>query len=427
LASSSVRRHSVELSTVSAQAAIAFVQVNAATPQSPALTVAVPYAGAQTAGNLNVVVVGWNDATAQVQSVVDSRGNTYQRAVGPTVRAGSGTQSIYYAANIVGAAAGANTVTVSFSPAAAFADIRIAEYRGIATVNPVDVAVGAQGSSTASSSGALTTTNANDLLVAANTVATHNTGPGTGFASRIITSPDGDILEDRIVTTAGSYTGTAPVSPAGWWIMQMVAFRAAPTDAQPPTAPGTPVLTVVSSAQINLTWTAATDNVGVTGYRVERCAGANCTTFAQIAAPTTTSFNDTGLTASTNYTYRVRAIDAAANLGPYSATAAATTLADTQPPTAPGTPVLTVISSSQINLSWVAATDNVGVTGYRVERCAGANCSTFAQVGTPAASISRHQADRVDSYSYRVRATDAAGNLHSGIATASMLLVRTSS
>src|SRR5206468_2628689 len=113
----------------------------------------------------------------------------------------------------------------------------------------------------------------------------------------------------------------------------------------------------------------------------------NCTTFAQIAAPTTTSLNDTGLTVSTSYTYRVRATDAAANLGPFSVTATATTLADTQPPTAPGRPVLTVVSSTQINLTWPAATDNVGVTGYRVERCAGANCTTFAQISAPTTTI----------------------------------------
>src|SRR5262245_60149349 len=104
---------------VSAQATIAFVQVNSATPQSAQSTVTVRYTAAQTAGNLNVVIVGWNDATAQVQSVVDTLGNSYQRAIGPTVRAGSATQSIYYAANIAAAPANGNAVTVTFSPAAA--------------------------------------------------------------------------------------------------------------------------------------------------------------------------------------------------------------------------------------------------------------------------------------------------------------------
>jgi phosphodiesterase/alkaline phosphatase D-like protein len=399
-----------------AQATITFVQVNSATPQSSSTSVAVTYTGAQTAGNLNVVVVGWNDATALVQSVVDSAGNAYQLAVGPTVSAGAATQSIYYAANIAAAPANGNKVTVTFSTAAQFADVRIAEYHGIATINPVDAAIGAQGSSTTSNSGNITTTNANDLLIGANVVQTLTRSAGTSFTSRVITQPDGDIFEDRIVTAAGSYNATASVSPSGWWVMQVVAFRAAPTgpDTQPPTAPGTPVLSVVSSSQINLTWPAATDNVGVTGYLVERCAGAGCNTFAQIATPSTASLNDTGLTASTSYSYRVRATDAAANLGPYSAVASATTQAppDTQPPTAPGTPALTVVSSTQINLTWPAATDNVAVTGYLVERCAGANCTTFAQIATPSTtSFNNTGLTPSTSYSYRVRATDAASNL----------------
>ena len=45
--------------------------------------------------------------------------------------------------------------------------------------------------------------------------------------------------------------------------------------------------------------------------------------------------------------------------------------ADTQPPTAPTNLIATAISSSQINLTWTAATDNVGVTQYRIERCEG--------------------------------------------------------
>ena len=107
--------------------------------------------GSADGGDLNVVVVGWNDTTATVQSVVDSAGNTYSLAIGPT----SGTalrQSIYYAPNIE---AGSNTVTVTFNQAAAFPDVRILEYRGVSTV---DVTAGASGSGTAANSGAATTT-----------------------------------------------------------------------------------------------------------------------------------------------------------------------------------------------------------------------------------------------------------------------------
>ena len=70
-----------------------------------------------------------------------------------------------------------------------------------------------------------------------------------------------------------------------------------------------------------MAWGASTDNVGVTGYRVERCQGTGCSNFTQIAAPTGTSFKDTTVSASTSYSYRVRATDAAGNLSPYSNTA----------------------------------------------------------------------------------------------------------
>jgi hypothetical protein len=44
----------------------------------------------------------------------------------------------------------------------------------------------------------------------------------------MITAPDADIVEDRIVTSTGSYSATAPIGPPGQWIMQMVAFRRHP-------------------------------------------------------------------------------------------------------------------------------------------------------------------------------------------------------
>src|SRR5438477_1610990 len=206
--------------------AIAFVQRNYSDPQSPQSVVTVPYAAAQTAGNLNVVVVGWNDSTAQVASVTDSKGNAYQRAVGPTIQTGLATQSIYYSAGIAAAPANANAVRVTFTALAAYPDIRVAEYSGVASANPVDVTAAAQGSGTTSNSGSAVTTNGNDLLVGASLVQTSASGAGTGFTSRVITSPDHDILEDRIVSVTGSYNATAPLS-SGAWIMQMVAFRAA--------------------------------------------------------------------------------------------------------------------------------------------------------------------------------------------------------
>jgi hypothetical protein len=96
-------------------------------------------------------------------------------------------------------------------------------------------------------------------------------------------------------------------------------------DSTPPTAPTGLSATATSSTQINLSWSAATDNVAVTGYRVERCQGSGCSSWAEIAQPTGTTYSDLGRSASTSYSYRVRAVDAAGNLGPYSATASAKT------------------------------------------------------------------------------------------------------
>ena len=219
-----------------AAAAIAFKQINSATPQTPQTTVTVPFSAAQSAGSLNVVAIGWFNTTSNILSVTDSRGNNYVLAAGPTTQAQAGRQAMYYAANVV---AGSNSVTVTFNGAVPFPDVRIAEYSGIDLFNAFDVAISGAGTGTTSNSGTVTTTNANDLLVGANYVSSHSTGPGSGLRNRVITDPDGSILEDRVVTASGSYSATAPLTD-GSWIMQMVAFRAAsagPPDTQAPTNP----------------------------------------------------------------------------------------------------------------------------------------------------------------------------------------------
>jgi chitodextrinase len=89
-----------------------------------------------------------------------------------------------------------------------------------------------------------------------------------------------------------------------------------PTDTQAPTTPGTPAASGVTASQASLSWTASTDNVGVTGYDVFRAPGASGGTFAIVGSAATTSFTNTGLAASTTYRYQVRARDAAGNYRP---------------------------------------------------------------------------------------------------------------
>ena len=401
-------------STTMQATTISFVQGNYATPQSSQTTVNVTFTGAQTAGNLNVVVVGWSDSTAAVSSVTDSKGNVYTLAVGPTVQRGVASQSIYYAKNIASATAGSNTVRVTFSAAATYPDIRILEYSGADPNNPVDVTAAGSGNSNSSSSGSATTTNATDLIFGANLVQTTTTGPGSGFTRRILTSPDDDIAEDEMVTTTGSYSATAPIVPSGQWIMQMVAFRtAAGGGGTPPTAPSNLTATPASATQINLSWTASTSTIGLANYIVQRCQGAGGTNFVQVAsfAATSTTYNDTGLTASTSYSYRVQASDTAGNLSSFSNVTSATTQT---PPTAPSNLTGTVISTTQINLSWTASTSTVGLKYYIVQRCQGAGCTNFAQIASFAATTTAYSDTGLTastSYSYRVQASDTANNL----------------
>jgi fibronectin type 3 domain-containing protein len=393
--------------TSSAATVITYVQSNSADPQSAQTSVAVKFNSAQAAGDLSVVVVGWNDSTATVASVSDSSHNSYALAVGPTVLAGFGSQSIYYAKNIAAAAAGANTVTVTFSPAAAFPDIRILEYSGADLANPVDVTAGTTGTSATSNSGAATTTNATDLIFGANVVETTTTGPGTSFTRRLITSPDADIAEDRMVTATGSYSATAPITPSGRWVMQMVAFRTpAAADTTPPTAPSN-LQATPSGNQVILNWNASTDNVGVTGYLVERCQGASCSSFTQVGTAATTTFTDPNL-ALGSYSYRVRATDAANNLSGYSNTASAS-INDVTPPTAP-TNLAATVTGANVALSWTGSTDNVGVTAYQVERCQGNGCSNFVLIAAPTTTTYNDNGLAAGTYSYRVRAVDAANN-----------------
>lgn len=190
-----------------------------------------------------------------------------------------------------------------------------------------------------------------------------------------------------------------------------------PSDTTPPTAPAQLTATTAGPTEVTLTWTAASDDVGVTGYRVERCQNSGCTSFAELAAPATTSYSDTSAAASTTYQYRVRATDSAGNLSAYSNVATATTTApapDTVNPGPPGTLSVTSDASPSATLGWGPATDNVGIAGYRIDRCAGAGCQDFTHLVQLSGSGTMYTDTRVSnntSYSYQVSALDAAGNI----------------
>ncbi len=263
---------------------IQFVQVASATPQTTSASVSVAYPGLQTAGDLNVVIVGWNDATATVQSVTDSAGNSYTLALGPTTGTGL-RQSIYYAKNILSSSG--NTVTVAFNQGATKPDVRILEYSGVATSNPLDVSAGASGNSNIADSGFVATNAANELIVGADTVSNNTTiMAGAPFNIRTITSPDSNLAADRPVNVPGSYHSWAPLNASGNWVMQVVTFRAAAASTVP----------FVSTVSPNNGPVAGGTAVTITGTNF--AAGATVT-FGGAAATNVVAVNSTTITATT--------------------------------------------------------------------------------------------------------------------------------
>src|SRR5262249_49149979 len=77
--------------------------------------------------------------------------------------------------------------------------------------------------------------------------------------------------------------------------------------APPPSAPTNLAAVAQGSMQISLTWTASTGGVGAITYEIDRCSGAGCPNFVKVGTTGAVAFTDTGLAASTAYTYEVRA------------------------------------------------------------------------------------------------------------------------
>jgi YD repeat-containing protein len=112
-----------------------------------------------------------------------------------------------------------------------------------------------------------------------------------------------------------------------WLLLALACAFGQPSFATPPTAPTNLAAVPASSTQVNLTWTASTDNLQITSYVIKRCSGTSCTNFAQVGSiPSGTAYLDSGLAANTTYRYEVYATDAN-GAGPVSNIAAAKTLA----------------------------------------------------------------------------------------------------
>ena len=165
----------------------------------------------------------------------------------------------------------------------------------------------------------------------------------------------------------------------------------------------------VTSTSAAFSWT---DNeTSETGYQIQRCTGASCTSFVTVVnspvAANTTSFTELGLSQSTVYRVRVRAVTSLGS-SDYLTSSDITTL-----PADPTALVAGTATSAALTFSW---TDNATAeTGYDVQMCAGASCTSFAAVaGSPlAANAGTHTQSGLSNgsvYRFRVRAVGAGGN-----------------
>ncbi len=198
------------------------------------------------------------------------------------------------------------------------------------------------------------------------------------------------LAQPMIDITGKAYTGRVTLSPFTSIVLL--------ADVVAPSVPTGLAAVAVSATQVNLSWAASTDNVGVAGYEVFRNG-------LFLSSTTATSYANTGLTPLTTYTYSVLAYDASMNLSAQCTSVSTTTLADTTPPSVPGVLQVTNATASQICLTWGASTDNVGVAGYSVYR------NNVLLTSTTALGITDTNVTPAGLYTYAAVAYDAAGNL----------------
>ena len=177
-------------------------------------------------------------------------------------------------------------------------------------------------------------------------------------------------------------------------------ITAGSTDSVAPTAPSL-AASGTTQTTTNLSWSGATDNVAVTGYDVYQGG-------TLLSSTASTTYAVSGLTASTAYTFTVKAKDAAGNVSVASNAVSVTTLAPVADTTAPTAPSLSAsgTTTTTTSLSWTGATDNVGVTGYNVYQG-----TTLLGSTTTATTYAVSGLNASTTYTFTVKAKDAAGNI----------------
>ena len=195
---------------------IAYVQSTTSKPSVAVTTLAL--ANPVAVHDAIIVCLNFPSSNAAVlSSITDTLGNSYLVVVGPVNAAGD----LHYVAVAANSAAGADTLTVTLSATpASGADLFMLEYSGLAFLNPFDVTANSNGNGTAMSSGPATTTKGHELVLGY--AEAPSASVGAGFTLR--SNNTGNIVEDNVVTTTGSYDATATTT-TGAWTMIMATFK----------------------------------------------------------------------------------------------------------------------------------------------------------------------------------------------------------
>ena len=187
-----------------------------------------------TAHDMLVVIASWtNGAAVNANAVTDDANNTYLVAAGvvyvvKTAQMTDASIVVFYAWNV--RAGTQPTVTIKFNSTASAPELRIAEYSGIETgSSPYETSAFNNDGATSKSmdSGTVTTTNAHDLLIAANVVGDTTDQTDAAYTDRKDLDDTRNIVEDREVFAPGSYTATAHQHANSWWLFPIYAFRGA--------------------------------------------------------------------------------------------------------------------------------------------------------------------------------------------------------
>lgn len=171
-------------------------------------------------------------------------------------------------------------------------------------------------------------------------------------------------------------------------------------DISAPTAPSNLSANNTTKTTTTLSWTASTDNVGVTSYEIYK-------DYSLLGTTTSTTYEVSNLKSNANYTFIVKAKDEAGNVSVESNKLILTTLGqDTTPPTVPTNLVATNTTKNGTTLSWAASTDNVAVKGYNIYYLDNVLFATTTNITYTFTNLIAEQR-----YSFTVKAIDADGNL----------------